>query len=184
MCVTRWAPPGGRGRTLVLCSIICGVKIPGFSQLPLPLSQGWPPTVGVITREYGTGHTGSGHADERHFEELTGTTCTVLMGYAEGPTARSAPRRICIWSDSWELWGELRVAGASSSVQLSACVGGLRDGSVVWSVVRSLRRGKTLWVKSCVGSVSQCPPISHVIPPRLFQTLNCVRRNCNVFGCC
>ena len=143
MCVTRCAPPGGRGRTLVLCSIICGVKIPGFSQLPLPLSQGWPPTVGVITREYGTGHTGSGHADERHFEELTGTTCTVLMGYAEGPTARSAPRRICIWSDSWELWGELRVAGASSSVQLSACVGGLRDGSVVRSVVRSLRRGKT-----------------------------------------
>ena len=26
------------------------------------------------------------------------------MGYAEGPTARSAPRRICTGSDLWELY--------------------------------------------------------------------------------
>ena len=94
--VWRCAPRGDGGRTLVVLPIVCGVKIPGISQLPLPLPQGWAPTVGVITREYGTSHSGSSDADERHVEELIGTTCTVLMGYAEGPTARSAPRRICV----------------------------------------------------------------------------------------
>ena len=39
-------------------------EIPAFSQDALAVSTDSAPTVGVITREYGTGHTGPGYADE------------------------------------------------------------------------------------------------------------------------
>ena len=69
-------------------------KVTGFSQVASGLPQGWPPRVDVITREYGTGQSGPGDADENRFEESSGRTRTVLMGYAEGLTAGSAPRRL------------------------------------------------------------------------------------------
>ena len=68
-------------------------KVPGFSQVASGLPQGWPPTVSAITREYGTG-LGSETCRRAMFEESSGRTRTVLMGYAGGPTARSAPRRM------------------------------------------------------------------------------------------
>ena len=46
-------------------------------------------------------------------------TCTVLMGYAEGPTARSAPRRICTRSESWELCAVGRMRFQASFVLLT-----------------------------------------------------------------
>ena len=66
-------------------------KVTGFSQVASGLPQGWPPRVDVTTREYGTGQSGPGDADENRCEESSGRTCTVLMGYAVGPTAGSAP---------------------------------------------------------------------------------------------
>ena len=49
-------------------------KVPGFSQVASGLPQGWSPTVGVITREYGAGRMGPSNADElrlrSHLAEL------------------------------------------------------------------------------------------------------------------
>ena len=43
----------------------------------------------------------------------------MLMGYAEGPTARSAPRRICTRSESWELCAVGRMRFQASFVLLT-----------------------------------------------------------------
>ena len=85
--------------------------IPALSQDAPVLCTDSIPTVGVMTREYGTGHSGPGDADENRCEESSGRTCTVLMGYAEGSTARSTPRRICALATGWGDRGGLRVIG-------------------------------------------------------------------------
>ena len=70
------------------------------------------PTVGVMTREYGTGQSGPGDADENRCEESSGRTCTVLMGYAVGHPVRGDDRmqvrvvRVCValGGRTWVSW--------------------------------------------------------------------------------
>ena len=78
-------------------------KVPGFSQVASGLPQGWPPTVGAIIREYGTG-LGSETCRRAMFEESSGRTRTVLMGYAGVPA--------CVQGEL--VWGDKRGTGGLS----------------------------------------------------------------------
>mgnify|MGYP001744706188 FL=1 len=68
----------------------------------------------------------------------------MLMGYAEGPTARSAPRRLCVQDDQWcNRVRVLHVIGvlASGSALLSLCGGVWRALCAAECVQRRLRCG-------------------------------------------
>jgi len=64
------------------------------------------------------------------------------MGYAEGPTTRSAPRRICTWSDSGELWVKSAMRWCDGAAVYAAK--SVRWGFAVGPVVRISYGGSCL----------------------------------------